>query len=139
MSGVLGRNSGTAAVAGRPGGGSAHGLQGLRKAAEQPRAGVTGRLTLIASAALTGLTLLSCLMAGERASADNQNHWRRAAAFAGKRGNSPRASAVVSGQPCGGLGSRRRSSAVSSPVEISSMASSSRALGPRRPGTPRRE
>ena len=37
------------------------------------------------------------------------------------------------------LGSRRRSPAVSSPVEISSIASSSSARGPRSPGTPSRE
>jgi hypothetical protein len=46
-----------------------------RHLGEQPRAGVIGGLTLIASAALTGLTLLSCLMVSEQAATENQNHW----------------------------------------------------------------
>jgi hypothetical protein len=36
---------------------------------------VVSGLTLIVSAALTGLTLLSCLMVSEQAATENQNHW----------------------------------------------------------------
>ena len=48
----------------------------------------------------------------------------------------PEAGGFVSGSGPGFGGSRRRSSPDSSPVEISSAASSSSARGPRRPGTP---
>jgi hypothetical protein len=36
---------------------------------------VVSGLTLVVSAALTELTLLSCLMVSEQAATENQNHW----------------------------------------------------------------